>query len=190
MLTPEPFRILVVCIGNVCRSPFAERLLTQRFAEAGAGAAYEVSSAGTYGMVGRGMEPDAADQLRAYGGDPDGFVARRVDEALVTAADLVLTATVDVRRQLLEEAPGALRRTFTLRELAALVDGVEASSAAELVADAARRRTSVSGLELDVPDPMGRGTQAHEHAAEVAAAAVEIVVSALVQAAGTPATGP
>jgi protein-tyrosine phosphatase len=175
---PEPFRILTVCIGNVCRSPLAERLLVKELAEAGE--AFEVSSAGIGAMVGHAMEPHAVEQLEALGGDPSGFVARQLEPGLVDAADLVLTATVGIRQRVLQEAPGGLRRTFTLREFAALVEGVEASSLEELVADAARRRGSVGHGDLDVPDPMGRSAEVHVEAASLAAEAVAVAAGALV----------
>ena len=42
-------RVLVVCTGNVCRSPIAEGLLRAAFAERLGDGAPEVSSAGTMG---------------------------------------------------------------------------------------------------------------------------------------------
>lgn len=42
-------RVLVVCMGNVCRSPTAEAVLRQCLADAGLGDRIEVDSAGTYG---------------------------------------------------------------------------------------------------------------------------------------------
>jgi len=68
------FRVLFVCIGNVCRSPLGERLLAARLhAEA-----FEVSSAGVAAMVGSPMTPEAAVHLESYGGSADGFVARQM----------------------------------------------------------------------------------------------------------------
>ena len=43
----HPFRITVVCWGNICRSPMAEFVLRQQFEDAGLGARVEISSAGT-----------------------------------------------------------------------------------------------------------------------------------------------
>ncbi|PFG39680.1 protein-tyrosine phosphatase [Georgenia soli] len=42
----RPFRILVVCTGNICRSPMGEVVLRERLAEAGLDGAVEVASAG------------------------------------------------------------------------------------------------------------------------------------------------
>ena len=64
-------------------------------------------------------------------------------------------------------APTALKRTFTLRELAALLAdppwGDDAGDMTEVLARAADWRGSVSGLgaDLDVPDPIGRPADVH-----------------------------
>ncbi|GAA1930456.1 arsenate reductase/protein-tyrosine-phosphatase family protein [Nocardioides marmoribigeumensis] len=176
----EPFRLLSVCIGNVCRSPVAERLLQLRLAEFGAASqCFSVASAGTRALVGHAMTDESLVQLGERGGSAHGFVARRLDESMVRAADLVLTATTAVRRTALEEAPGALRRTFTWRELAALVDGRTAGSAAALVADAAARRGEVAGLDLDTEDPMGQPAEVYARVAAEIDEAVTVIARAL-----------
>jgi protein-tyrosine phosphatase len=177
MLTP--FRILTVCIGNVCRSPLAERLLRSRLEDAGLGASYDVTSAGLRGVVGHPMEPTAAAELVRLGGDPEGFVARRLTPQLLAQADLVLTATTDIRRRVVEEAPTAMRRTFTLRELALLVGGSSSGTPTDLVADCARRRGVLAGVDLDIADPIGQPAEVHAEAAVLAADAVEAITQAL-----------
>ncbi|HST63645.1 MAG TPA: hypothetical protein VLM05_00530, partial [Mycobacteriales bacterium] len=112
------FRVLVVCSGNVCRSPLAERLLRARLdQELGAGAGlFTVTSAGTTAVVGAPMDPRAAAVARSLGADPDHFRARDLDAEQVIAADLVLTATRQHRGAVLRLHPAAHRYTFTLRE--------------------------------------------------------------------------
>jgi protein-tyrosine phosphatase len=44
---PEPYRILFVCLGNICRSPTAEAVMLARIAEAGLSDQIVVDSAGT-----------------------------------------------------------------------------------------------------------------------------------------------
>jgi protein-tyrosine phosphatase len=184
----EPFSILVVCLGNVCRSPLAERLLRMRFEQMlGDGAsAVRVSSAGVRALVGDPMHESSAAELRRLGGDPAGFVSSQVTAARATGADLVLTATRDLRSRVLEEAPRALKRTFTIREFAALAsNGSErrrVSSAADLVAQAASWRGSAQILEYDVPDPIGRSAEVHREVAEILDPACEAIARAVVGA--------
>ena len=169
------FRVLVVCTGNVCRSPLAERLLRARLDEEfGAGAAlFTVTSAGTAAVVGAPMDPRAADVARALGADPDHFRARDLDAEQVIAADLVLTATREHRGAVLRLHPAAHRCTFTLREFDRLtatvpVDGLSdpdpVRRARALVAAVSARRglhRAVQPEDDDVPDPHGATEEVH-----------------------------
>jgi len=46
---PEPFRVLFVCSGNICRSPLAEALFRHLADRSGIGARFEIDSAGMHG---------------------------------------------------------------------------------------------------------------------------------------------
>lgn len=170
------FQVLFVCIGNVCRSPLGERLLADRLdAER-----FEVRSAGIAAMVGAPMVPEAAAHLAAYGGSDEGFVSTQLTGRMVSGADLVLTATKAIRSRVLEDSPGALRRTFTVRELAAILDVVEPQTEPQaLVRRAAEERSRAVLDDYDVPDPYGRGDEAHEVAARLMAGAVERIAEGL-----------
>ena len=174
----ETFDVLVVCLGNLCRSPLAERLLRLRLADA---PGVRVNSAGVRAVVGAPMDASAALELSRLGGDSSGFVARQLTADLVKDADLVLTATRQLRSQVVELAPAALRRTFTLRELAALLEErpwpSEPADMRAVVAAAADWRGSVAdrGDALDVPDPIGGPASLHREAADLAHAATEVV---------------
>jgi len=170
------FRVLFVCIGNVCRSPLGERLLASRLRSAD----FEVSSGGVAAMVGSPMTPEAAVHLASYGGSADGFAARQLVPRIVDQSDLVLTATKAIRSRVLEDSPGALRRTFTVLELAALLDVVPAhADPAALVRSAAEERSRAALDDYDIPDPYGRGDEAHLVAAQSMAAAVERIAKGL-----------
>jgi protein-tyrosine phosphatase len=166
--------ILLVCVANVCRSPLAERVLALRLQELlGQGAsAIGVSSAGVLSLVGSPMDDLAAEQLRRLGGDPDGFESTQWTSSMSENADLVLTATRELRSRVLEETPRVLRRTFTIPEFAALA-GSEVFRArrvtgpADLVARAAASRGSVVLGSYDVPDPVGRSRHVHEEVADL-----------------------
>lgn len=170
-----PFRVLFVCIGNVCRSPVGERLLAARLPTD----RFSVASAGVGAMVGYAMSKYAAEQLQAFGGDPTGFAARQLAPGFVEQADLVLTATRELRSQVLAEVPGALRRTFTILEFAELVDKAEGRTPAEVVRWAGLHRSSVGSIDQDVPDPYRRGADAHARAAAAIDAAVQQIAKGL-----------
>ncbi|HEX2892862.1 MAG TPA: hypothetical protein VHO29_02545 [Marmoricola sp.] len=172
---PTPFRVLFVCIGNVCRSPMGERLLAARLPAD----RFEVASAGVGALVGSAMSEHAAAELRSYGGDPEGFCARQLSADIVEHSDLVLTATRDVRSQVLAEVPTALRRAFTILEFAALVEHSDVTSPRDLVSWAGGHRSLVGRVEQDVPDPYRRGPEAHATAAAAINIAVQQIAKAL-----------
>jgi protein-tyrosine phosphatase len=169
--------VLFVCIGNVCRSPVGERLLAARLPSE----RFEVSSAGVGAMVGYAMSRYAAEELRSYGGNPTGFAARQLTPDILEGSDLVLTATRELRSQVLAEMPTALRRTFTILEFAALADRAEAavSTPAELVKWAGTHRSLAGDVAQDVPDPYRRGAEEHARAARAIDAAVQQIAKGL-----------
>ncbi len=155
------FRVLFVCIGNICRSPLGEALLRGALPAEG----FQVSSAGVRALVGSRMSPDAARELADRGGDASGFRARQLTEDMVAESDLILTATRELRGRVLEDSPAALRRTFTVREFAALLDQVDGTDARERVAEAGAGRSGVIIDDFDIADPYGMGDEAHATAA-------------------------
>lgn len=181
--------ILTVCTGNICRSPAMERWLAARLPAVG------VSSAGVRGVVGAPIAPPMVPLVIAGGGSPDGFRARRLTEAMVRDASLVLTAARGHRAPVLELVPAAVRRTFTLREfarLATLVDRDELAAAAAaapgtgdaarlaaLVPLAVRRRGQVivDAAEDDVIDPVGQSDAVFRRSAAQMLPAIETIVT-------------
>ncbi|MFL6154970.1 MAG: hypothetical protein ACJ72D_02685 [Marmoricola sp.] len=174
-IQPPTFSVLFVCIGNVCRSPVGERLLASKLPAD----RFSVASAGVGAMVGYAMSKHAAAELRGYGGDPTGFAAQQLTPELIAGADLVLTATRDLRSQVLAESPGALRRTFTVLEFAALAEMSDGTSAAEVVKWAGAHRSAAGAVEQDVPDPFRRGVEAHAAAAAALNEAVALIAKGL-----------
>ncbi len=76
--TSGRYRIAVVCLGNICRSPTAHVVLEQRIAEAGLADRVEVSSSGTADWhVGKPMDPRSAATLSSAGYDPSRHRARQ-----------------------------------------------------------------------------------------------------------------
>jgi low molecular weight protein-tyrosine phosphatase len=178
-----PFAVLHVCMGNICRSPMAERLLNlamqQRLVKLDAPAAasdlMRSASAGTGGWhEGEEMNPPAARQIRTRGGSDDGFVARKLRTAHLADADLILTATADQLDYVHALLPDAMERAFVLRHLNRLLPEVDAGAlpiastepqafaerAAALVAAVHQvRGDTQASSEDDLDDPWGRGDQ-------------------------------
>jgi protein-tyrosine phosphatase len=183
-----PFTVLHVCMGNICRSPMAERLLRAAVAElAGlpqdeADALVHSHSAGTGGWhAGEPMHPPAARQVRARGGDATGFTARRLEPAHIDASDLVLCATVDQARYVCSLRPDAAPRTFVMGEFRRLLaetdltdlptadlspEGVHARGVA-LVAAVDKTRDGRPPRPTDeVDDPFGHGDRTYARVAD------------------------
>jgi protein-tyrosine phosphatase len=122
-----PFSVLCVCMGNICRSPMAERLLVADALALGASCdLLYVHGAGTGAWhVGESMDPRAARQVLARGGDVAGFRARRLLAEHVDASDLVLTATGEQVDFVVALRPDAAARTFVFGEFGRLSDRVD-----------------------------------------------------------------
>lgn len=177
METQSPFRLLIVCTGNICRSPLAERLLQTGFDRISSGAV-TVSSAGTKAAVGEGMSPFSAEIATGYGVSADGFTARQLTTDVLEGAGLVLTMTTKHRGEVIRLDPGLLRKTFTFREFARLLNALDPRLPApalgaegnvrfweELPAKAASVRHLVLGnaaSENDVLDPYGLDRDAYK----------------------------
>ncbi|MFV2100167.1 phosphotyrosine protein phosphatase [Micromonospora sp. LOL_024] len=186
-----PFTVLHVCMGNICRSPMAERLLSLavggRLARravdpARAEALVHSHSAGTGGWhAGEEMNPPAARQVVTRGGTVDGFAARKLRSDHIDAADLVLTATADQQEYVVALRPDAASRTFVLGEFGRLLAVLDPAMlpAAEATADALHAR-GVALVEAahvsrqgttplatdDLDDPWGRGDQCFSRVAD------------------------
>ena len=88
---PGRYRIALVCLGNICRSPTAHVVLEERLADAGLAGSVEVASSGTGGWhVGKPMDSRAAATLTAAGYDPSRHRARQYDATWPGSYDLVL----------------------------------------------------------------------------------------------------
>lgn len=154
--------MLAVCTANVCRSPLMELLLRERLDPT----RFEVASAGVMGWRDAPVDSMVRLELARLGLDGSTFRSRPLRADHVRAADVVLTATKEHRASVLEIDPGALRKTFTLLEFAGLVEGHHAAGLPELVADAARRR-STGPARADVPDPFRRSPAVHRSTADL-----------------------
>jgi protein-tyrosine phosphatase len=106
----------------------AERLLQAGLNQVLPGG-FEVSSAGTRAMVGDPMQPISADIVSTFGGDPENFTARQLTPKILRGVDLVLTMTSGHRGEVLQLDASLLKRTFTIREFARMLDVLDQRAA-------------------------------------------------------------
>lgn len=92
-MTAEPTRVLMVCLGNICRSPTAEGVFRHRFQQAGLGARVEFDSAGTGDWhVGHPPDHRSVATSRRLGVDLFGLRARQLQDADFSDFDWLLCA--------------------------------------------------------------------------------------------------
>ena len=101
-------RILVVCTGNICRSPVAEALLKQALPDK------QISSAGLGAVVGEGVEPKARVLAENSGLEVRDHVSRQLTPQMLSEADLVLVMSEGQRQAVGRMAPEAMGKTMRL----------------------------------------------------------------------------
>lgn len=106
---------MFVCTGNICRSPFGEIFLADRFEKISPGQ-FSVSSSGTLGMVGYPFAPMANEVAKSYGVYVDNFKPRRLTEGMIDENHLILALGQEHRKKIISLEPRAIKKTFTLRE--------------------------------------------------------------------------
>lgn len=94
-MSPETFRVMTVCTGNICRSPMAQIVLRDRLAAAGLDERVVVDSTGVSDEeYGNPVDPRARRVLAAHGYPTgDGHRARQVRADQLAERDLVLAMT-------------------------------------------------------------------------------------------------
>ncbi|HEV8564703.1 MAG TPA: low molecular weight phosphatase family protein [Actinomycetota bacterium] len=152
--------ILVVCTGNICRSPIAEGMIRAAFARTPGNDAVEVSSAGTNGWEGSEAMPESVEAAAERGVDISTHVARRLSDEMLDSADLVLCMAHQHREIIEAERPDLMSRTFTLKELVRLLEDMpdRAPNLQARVKEADDlRRDGFDGnpLDEDIADPLG-----------------------------------
>ena len=134
-------RILIVCTGNVCRSPMGEGLLRKLLREENRHGEVVVESAGTHALDGSAASLEAIDTAAEDGVDIRGHVARSITKRLVDRADLILTMEPEHADRLVDDYP-------------------EAESRVHLVTVYGDPK----GDRLGVPDPIGLGHETYRAA--------------------------
>ena len=140
------YRILAVCLGNICRSPTAEVVLRAELTVVGLTSAVEVESAGTGDWhLGMAMDQGARAELAERGYDGSRHRARQLNGSWLSGFDLILAMDrynlADVRAMATDEETAGYRirllRTFD----------------PDTPADGAADGGSADPYEGEVPDP-------------------------------------
>jgi protein-tyrosine phosphatase len=124
----------------------------------------EARSAGTWARLGSPPTAEAQDAVARRGVDISEHRSTPFDPAMASWADLILTMTGEQHDEVLELAPDAAARTFTLKELVSILGalpppaGRSREDLLDRIDQAARLRVSGRGPRLadeDVADPIG-----------------------------------
>lgn len=155
-------QILLVCTGNICRSPMGE-FLFRRYLE---GTAISVCSAGTRGLVHQAMDDSSSRVLMRRGITGTSlFRSRRLTTLIAESSDLVLCFEQQQRHEIIRLAPTMARKVFRIDEFAQIAQRVPADARAHsLIPEQRLSRilTQPFGLQppvmpgKDYPDPYGQ----------------------------------
>jgi protein-tyrosine-phosphatase len=112
----RPEKVLMVCTGNICRSPMAEGIFRQLLTDA---TQVRVSSAGTHALIGNLATDFAVIAASENGIDISAHRARLLDVELVRESGLIFCMEPFHVEQVLELDPSAVSKTYNLAEFAA-----------------------------------------------------------------------
>lgn len=100
--------VLVVCVGNICRSPTGERLFKRALPNT------QVSSAGLGALVGRPVDQTASDVAAAHGLSLEGHQAQQLTAEMCRNVDLILVMEKRQIEQVNRIDPAARGKTMLL----------------------------------------------------------------------------
>lgn len=133
--------VLLVCYGNICRSPMAEGFLNRMLDENDKTDEVKVISAGLHAFGGS-PTGEAIEVMRAKGINISGYRSKQLTKELIEEADLILTMKKEYKDQIISRHPEFKHKVFTLKEFAGETE------------------------DLDIADPYGEGMKAYETCAE------------------------
>ena len=157
-----PYRVCLVCLGNICRSPMAETVLRAEVAAAGLDGTVVVDSAGTGDWhVGGRMDPGARGALAGRGYDGSAHRARQFQPSWLARHDLVLAMDThnlaDLRRMARDSGVQGEDRIRLFGEVGGLTEAGDGN----------------------IPDPWGGGADQFGHVLDLLGAAAPVIAARL-----------
>lgn len=107
--------ILVVCVGNICRSPMAEAILKDALSKIKQNTCH-VSSAGIGALVGHKADAKASQLITARGLDISPHRACQLNKEMIRRADLILVMELAHKIDIETKEPSAKGKIFRLGE--------------------------------------------------------------------------
>jgi protein-tyrosine phosphatase len=102
--------ILVLCVGNICRSPMAEGILRQALPNR------NVYSAGISALIGKPADPFSVQLMAEQGIDISQHRAQQISASLVSQAELILVMDQEQKKYVETQYVGARGKVFRLGE--------------------------------------------------------------------------
>ncbi|PJE78777.1 Low molecular weight protein-tyrosine-phosphatase Etp [invertebrate metagenome] len=144
--------VLMVCIGNICRSPTAEYALRQKLSEKNSDII--VASAGLHGLTGHTADESASRFAKTVGVDLSQHSARKLTREMVHQYDLVLVMEISHVKAVEQLAPESRGKVHLL---------------------------GCWNNNIEIPDPYRRGDAAYQQALDLIVPAVDSWVVRLVR---------
>lgn len=138
MSTNDNMKILVVCFGNICRSPMAEGLLKKHLSDE----KFKVSSAGIGALEGNEASRSAILSMKIFNIDIENHRARYLTKEILKEADLILVMEDKQKDYIISFYPQAEEKTELLTRFAA-------------------------GDDSDIDDPIGQSADYYQKTAQI-----------------------
>ncbi|MDE6432273.1 MAG: ribose 5-phosphate isomerase B [Opitutales bacterium] len=108
--------ILIVCTGNICRSPLIAAILDHEIIKSGLPGSYKVSSAGTFAEIGEPANTHALEAAKSLGLNISNHRAQQLTKGIIAATDLILCATEEHKEYILTRFSNAYGKCFTIAD--------------------------------------------------------------------------